>query len=165
MPVPGRFSLRPALGLLCLPLLAAMISGLYRAPTTSPGSGTGLVDMGGWEMPDLLRHLQARGVRFRAVPTAGKGTIAANAFLTAQDRPWADLDALMKDQRTIARWKGVVFCERIPFPEARIWEVECWGPCGLWAYPFIFFGDPQMLAQLRAALAADPPPTASAPPS
>jgi hypothetical protein len=52
-------------------------------------------------------------------------------------------------------WSGVVYCEWGHRNEAREDGLACWGECGLRAGPFLFFGDPEMLAEIRAALAID----------
>jgi hypothetical protein len=163
MLVPGRFSLRLALALLALPLFAGLlVPGLYRRPATVASSGEALVNMDNWEISDLLHHLEAGRQGLRVVPTAPGAEITVNAFVTVEDRPWADLAGLLKDPRLIGRWKGIVFCEYTPSPTVRADEFENWGECGWWAPPFAFFGDPQLLAQIRAALAVGPPQASSA---
>jgi hypothetical protein len=61
------------------------------------------------------------------------------------------------------RWAGVVYCERVRYPadrervveyEYRDEVVQSWADCGLRAGPFLFFGDPELLARIRTALGA-----------
>jgi hypothetical protein len=97
----------------------------------------------------------ARGLDLRAVPTWEKGAIVHNAFLTVGDRPWTDLADLRKDPPNIDRWTGVVYCERLLREDAVEARERLWPDACLYADPFLFFGDPELLKQIRAALAAD----------
>jgi hypothetical protein len=51
------------------------------------------------------------------------------------------------------RWRGIVFCEFSrqlgEIPDA---ELERWGEYGMRLGPFVFFGDPALLRQIRQAL-------------
>ncbi len=148
MPVPVRLTLRPALALLCLPALAGLLASvLYRQAATDARQ----VHLGDWQVTDLLDHLRSRGLTFRAIPTWKGGIIAVNAFLVRGEKPWTDLEGLVKSPKWLPRWKDVVYCERLG-PEAAESRVGCWKDACLRADPFIFFGDPDMLAQIRSAL-------------
>jgi hypothetical protein len=155
----ARWSLswrRPALLILCLPALAALfLPGLSRPP--APGQLK--ADLAGWSVADLVRHLEGRGLGLRGVPTQKGGQITINAFLVRGERPWEELNGLVKDPRQVGRWAGMVFCEPVPTDEAAEVRAEVMGDGVLRVGPFLFFGDPQLLQEIRAALAlpAAPP--------
>jgi hypothetical protein len=50
------------------------------------------------------------------------------------------------------RWTGVVYGECSRHHEDRAGVVEEWADGGLRAGPFVFFGDPKLLARIRTAL-------------
>jgi hypothetical protein len=110
--------------------------------------------MGGWRVPDLIRHLEARGLGLRAHSTSKAGVIIHNVFLTTGPRSWATLSRLGMYPEAIADWDGVAYCEYITWPQERELEVGPWGACGLRVDPFLFFGDPRLLEQIRRALTA-----------
>jgi hypothetical protein len=105
---------------------------------------------------DLLPHLEGRGLHFHASGTRENGPVVRNAFLTREERAWTDLGGLPKDPSKARSWSGIVYCECATREEAREDVLAGWGECGLRAGPFVFFGDPELLAEIRAALAIDP---------
>ena len=56
----------------------------------------------------------------------------------------------------IGGWPGIVYCEWENHGESREDALACWGECGLRAGPFVFFGDPEMLAHIRGIFAVHP---------
>jgi hypothetical protein len=156
MPVPVRPYLRPALALPVLAALAGLVvSRLSWPPDTNPEPKAALVRMDDWELTDLLGRLESRGLGFRAFPTWEGGSVLYNAFLVRGGWTRDELQWLIKDQGCLEQWKGVVYCEREPRPEAAEARVTCWGDACLVAYPFIFFGDQELLMQIRSALSVE----------
>ncbi len=153
MRAPGPPSAAPALAFLGLASLAVLLTARLSRPAGEEGSRPPLPDTTAWTMADLHHHLEDRGLHLRAAGTWENGPVLRNAFLTREERPWADLGGLVKDPSRIAGWAGVVYCEQAIFSRAREDALVGWGECGLRAGPFVFFGDPAMLAQLRDALA------------
>jgi hypothetical protein len=147
----GRPALAPALLLLAV-VGAAAVAGNWVSSEPAAPAGP---DMRGWDVADLVRHLESRGLRFHVCPTRENGPTRWNAYLTRQQRPWEDYGRHGVDPRRIARWYGVVYCQCEGREDARDFEVPRWGMFGLWARPFVFFGDPSMLAEIRAALGID----------
>ena len=80
------------------------------------------------------------------------GNASARAYLSTEAKPGAELYWLVKDPRRMQRWAGVVYCERARRYEHREGVVEGWGDCGLRVGPFVFFGDPALLARIRTLL-------------
>jgi hypothetical protein len=82
------------------------------------------------------------------------GDARTNAYLSTTEKTGAELYWLVKDRTEMHRWAGVVYCERVQYPEDREGMVKLWADCGLRVGPFVFFGDPELLARIRTALRA-----------
>jgi hypothetical protein len=89
-------------------------------------------------------------VRLQAVPK--HGPIGHSAYLTSTAKEWRDLNALSKDPKRIAEWRGVLYCERVG--ESDVTHLlEQWGDHCLVVGPFLLYGDAGLLERARAALA------------
>jgi hypothetical protein len=106
----------------------------------------------------VASHLAARGLSLRVVAAALEGDGRDGAFLTATDKEWEELNGLPKMAECLGQWRGTVYCERLRHPESRDPQVEAWGDGCLEAGPFLFFGDRDLLARIRAELQAPEPP-------
>jgi hypothetical protein len=138
---PALFLLPSALALL---LVAA---GRFALPPESP-----LPRMDGWDVPALARHLESRGLRLHLLPAGRTRGVGHNAYLTETIKYWEDVAELSTDPTRIERWSGVVYCERSRDGLDAEVRLEGWGGCCLQAGPFLFFGDPSLLARIRDAL-------------
>ncbi len=114
------------------------------------GPPTSAVALDDWDIPRLADYLNRKGVPLRLVATQNNGTIRHNAFLTTTDKEWDDLSRPVKDPRWIGRWRGTLYCERNPEGDDLARQ---WGDCYLEVGPFMFFGDPELLARVRTVLA------------
>jgi hypothetical protein len=119
-----------------------------------PAPPPSLVVRGAEDIPGLVALLRSRGLVLRLASTRAHGDIHDNAFLLARARTWAELNRLVKARKYAEQWRGIVFCEcvRDPFPCLQRTEIEAWGDCCLQAPPFLFFGDPELIALIRDAL-------------
>jgi hypothetical protein len=110
-----------------------------------------------WEVPEMIEHLRAAGLDLRVRATARDGEVNRSAFLCETERDWMELNLLRKAPEQVGKWQGVLSVERGRNDET--WEVQArqWGDACLVAGPFIFFGDPGLLARARAALRVDAP--------
>jgi hypothetical protein len=136
--------------------LLTTLAGLIVVALSRPPSPVGWEAMREWSLADLTRHMASKGLRLRPVPTAWRGRIGQNAFLAARERAWEELNRLPKDPAEIGRWSGVVYCERVTGAGTLDEEKESWGGRVLEIGPFAFFGDPDLLARIRAALPDEP---------
>jgi hypothetical protein len=104
-----------------------------------------------WGVPELVRHLEARGLRLHVVPThRTTGDLSKGAYLCERERPWDELNALRPLPELAHEWAGVVWV----LPRPRVFhEAETWGANGLVAGRLLFFGDPALLRRIAAALA------------
>ncbi len=125
---------------------------------------TSAVPLDDWDIPRLVAHLNDAGLRLRIVSTMRDGGSVQTAFLTTTAKEWEDLDGLPKDQKHIRRWRGTLYCERGQVSDlggvgrtfGDDWSglTRQWGDRCLVAGPFLFYGDPELLDRVRAALAA-----------
>jgi hypothetical protein len=99
----------------------------------------------------LAARLKSRGLKLRLVFDAYNGH-SSGAYLTEGSKSWKELNLLPKAQEHIDRWAGTVHCERLNKPGCRSFQVSLWGDYCLEAGPFLFFGDPALLARIRQAL-------------
>jgi hypothetical protein len=145
----------PAWAMVGLPLLlAALICAwnLSRGHRAAPRLPPGLQD---WSIPDLAEHLRGAGLAVRVVAAEEAGILGNRAYLTTTASSWRDLDVLMKVPERLAEWEGTVYCERTQEVD-RVVRLHLWRGCCLCAGPFIFFGDPDLLERIRAALGGTP---------
>jgi hypothetical protein len=133
---------------LALPAIAALavVVGERAGPTTPER----LAD--DWDIPRLVAHLNEAGLRLRMVATRKEGDLYPSAFLTTTDKEWIDFNRLSKDPRLIDRWRGSLYCERGPGGDAWSDLARQWGHLCLISGPFLFFGDPELLARVREIL-------------
>jgi hypothetical protein len=113
------------------------------------------VCMDGWDVHDLAGYLEGQGLRLHLSPTFDGGDARTNAYLSTTAKPIAELYWLAKNRKAMHPWAGVVYCERPPSYDRAADAVESWADCGLRAAPFVFFGDPELLARIRTALGAE----------
>jgi hypothetical protein len=130
-------------------LVGLAIVTCWKTPSAPERSEAGLDD---WEVPDLVGYLQGRGLQLHLSPTGPVANARISAYLTTTAKPGGELFWLAKDRRAMHRWAGAVYCERLRHPEDREECVASWADCGLRAGPFVFFGDPELLARIRTAL-------------
>jgi hypothetical protein len=151
MPPRKRFNpLTLAALALAVALPAAYLACRPAAPP--PGGAPFAVDApAGWGVPELVRHLDAKGLRLHVVPTDhNSGDLKKGAYLSEAERPWGELNALRPLPELAHEWAGVVWV----LPRPRVFhEVEAWGANGLAAGRLLFFGDPALLRRIAAALA------------
>jgi hypothetical protein len=114
------------------------------------GRATPAVPLDDWDIPQLVAYLNGEGLALRLVPTQKNGAISQAAFLTTTDKEWDELSRLAKKQEWIGRWRGTLYCKRNMGGEELAYQ---WGDYHLVVGPFLFFGDPELLARVQAALA------------
>jgi hypothetical protein len=112
-----------------------------------------------WGIVELADQLNRIGVKVQLRSTQQNGTIGQRAFLTSTDKDWHSLNALKKDPNHIGAWRGVLYCERVGEGDATHLTNQ-WGYHCLAVGPFLFYGDADLLRQVRDALLAFAPSTA-----
>jgi hypothetical protein len=140
----------PAATFVALAVLAGLAVAVLWGARSAPERTLAFMD--GWDVPDLVAHLEGRGLKLHLSPTAAGRKANADAYLTTAARPEAELYGLVKDTSTMRPWAGVVYCERLRNPADRQIVLEWWGDCGLQSGHFVLFGDPALLARIRNAL-------------
>lgn len=105
-----------------------------------------------WEIPQLVEYLNDAGLDLHTVSVLKDGDLRRMAFLTTTDHSWLDLNHLIKSPSYIDRWQGTLYCEIGPGENAWIDLDSQWGEHGMKIGPFHFYGDPQLLTQVRVLL-------------
>jgi hypothetical protein len=139
------------------PLFPAVLAGALLAVCVGRREGLPAppaVPLDDWDIPRLVDHLNGKGLGLRVVSTSKDGVVHQRAFLTTTGKEWADLNRLQKDRKQIDQWRGTLYCERGPGGDMSAALTLQWGDCCLVVGPFLFYGDPDLLARARAALAA-----------
>jgi hypothetical protein len=135
--------------------LALAADGWRRSPT--PPDSRPFAPPDQWDCRDVVSHLQAHGLEFRAVSTAEHGPCDQNVFLTKTAKTWAELNGTRKVVERLDDWRGTVYCEKIANPGGQDVRFRLWREGGLQLGTFLFFGDPALLAEIAAALARPAP--------
>ncbi len=104
-----------------------------------------------WEFTELVAHLNHAGLGLRVVSPQQNGVIANTVFLTTTDKGFNEVNRLIKDPRRIGEWWGVLYCERVKGRDSTLWTSQWGGDC-LVLGPFVFYGDRELLKQVRVAL-------------
>jgi hypothetical protein len=138
-------SVHKALPLAVLVVVASLLVA-NRARRRPPEEGPRLDD---WDVPRLVDHLSKQGLELRVVSTQNRSTSLHNAYLTTTDKKWGELNHMLKVPEQAEGWRGTLYVERSHDTDVRAFY---WGDCCLVAGPFVFFGDRDLLARVRAVL-------------
>lgn len=138
-------SVHKALPLTVLLVVASLL--VARRALRAPSDGGHQLD--DWDVPRLVDHLRKEGLDLRVVSTREGGKARHNAYLTASGKGWKELNLMLKVPEQAEQWRGSLYVELCQHPEVR---ASYWGDCCLVAGPFVFFGDRDLLARVRAIL-------------
>lgn len=86
------------------------------------------------------------------VSTAAFVERPSGAYLTTTDVGFDYLNALTRSRESIDDWRGVVECEIVRNPTSRAERGIGAEGCYIVVGNFTFFGDPELLARIAAAL-------------
>lgn len=112
------------------------------------------------EMAKLLRS-KLQGARI--VSTRADGQIDRSFLLTVRDSDEDALRSLPRVPDRIKQWRGTVICEWLVDWQPAELFLEEWREHGFAQPPYVFFGDKDLLAQIKVALrAAETSPASSA---
>jgi hypothetical protein len=100
----------------------------------------------------MARYLEGRGLGLRLIPANQWGRLDHNAFLVRGNYSLVELEGLPKNPASVHLWQGRVFCERWDSRWEAEQRAESWEDACLLACPFVFFGDPELLARFRDVL-------------
>ena len=74
-------------------------------------------------------------------------------YICTQPTPPEQLFRLNRTAQGFARWKGIVFCERVgKYFIIEDFEIQSWGEHGMQIGSLLFFGDPVLLQRIRTAI-------------
>jgi hypothetical protein len=151
MPISSKLSWRvgwPLLHTLLAGALLAVWAG-YRTGNSTPAADP----LKGWDLPQLVAHLNSEGMRLRMLATQKDSEVLRTAFLTTTSKEWGVLNHLTKDPKRFDQWQGTVYCELGPGGNDWADLTHQWGDCCLVVGPFLFYGDRMLLGRIRGALA------------
>ena len=101
----------------------------------------------------MLDHLSAQGLHLHLKSSGAAGDIKERAFFTrSAHKNNETLNRLFKAKQRIEEWQGIVSCERFAAPTVGSEFEHIWGDCCLVVGPFVFFGDRELLSEIREAL-------------
>jgi hypothetical protein len=103
---------------------------------------------------DLAGRLHGLGLE--TIPEAADGDPGNGVFLCDRRREVQSLRRLLRQKGCTADWRGVVLLKRENHPDDVLYrQLDEWGDCGLYEPPYVFFGDAQWIARIRAELGPD----------
>jgi hypothetical protein len=134
-------------------VLPALIVWAGRHGREGPPAVTEVSVPADWAMADLLRKLGPLGLR--VVPANRTGLLEDGVFLTATGLGWEELSTLHKaavpGEGALGAWRGTVFVQASRSrPDTQPLEVG--KRSALHAGRFHFYGDPELLDRIEAAL-------------
>src|SRR5262249_32498907 len=100
---------------------------------------------------DLAVFLQARFPKARIISTRADGQIDRSFLLTMSESDEPTLRRLPRIAERASQWRGTVMCECLVHWETEELLLEPWGEYGLACPPFVFFGDKELLEQIKQA--------------
>jgi hypothetical protein len=103
-------------------------------------------------VPALVAHLEKHGIQLRVIPTARDGDICEGAFLTRSSKDWEQLSVPFRIPEQLPRWQGTVQVQPVSNTLYRTEARLSWGKGGLVYGQLVLFGDPALLAEVRAAV-------------
>jgi hypothetical protein len=155
-----RLDLPTLLWLLAVALLSAGAG--YRLRSAGDGGGAPPAD----SIPALVAHLEQRGIHLRVIPLAHDGDVCQGAFLTRTSSDWKELSFWLRNPQQLSHWRGTVHVQPEHSARAREVALASWGEACMVYGQLILFGDPDLLAEIRAAVEHfSPRSRASGPPS
>jgi|SRR5579884_66897 len=111
------------------------------SPTNIPDSAAGMAALLRGKLPGA-----------RIVSTRADGEIDRSFILTVRDWDEDTLRSLPRASDRAGQWRGTVLCEWLVDWQPAELFLEEWGEYGFAFPPFVFFGDKELLAQIREAL-------------
>jgi hypothetical protein len=100
----------------------------------------------------LVAHLEQHGIALRVVSTAHNGDVCEGAYLTRTSKDWDELSRLMRVPEDLSRWHSTVQVQPEHNTRFRTQARLSWGEGGLVYGQLVLFGDPKLLAEIRAAV-------------
>ena len=143
-----KFALILYCGLLAVFLLADR---LWQSRSEKP------LDIRGWELTDLLAHLQKRGVHLHVVNTRKDGDVRGSVYLNSvylskdPNATWLSLAGKKKVVESIHDWTGTVWVGHALSPFDAEDRLAQWGANGCQIGGLLLFGDEQLLRCIQEA--------------
>ncbi len=101
---------------------------------------------------EMATLLLGKFPKARIVSTRADGQIDRSFILTVRDCDEDTLRSLPRVSERVEQWRGTVLCEWVVNSQPAELCLEEWGEHGLTLPPFLFFGDKELLRQIKEAL-------------
>jgi hypothetical protein len=110
------------------------------------------LDTRGWDLPELVEHLQDRGLPLRVVPSRENGQWGDNVYLTEDPAAtWETFQLKNQTAQRIGQWRRSVWVHRIGPSTDVEWRLLQWEGCGCRVAGFLVFGDPGLIERIKEA--------------
>ena len=103
-------------------------------------------------IPALVAHLEQRGIQLRVIPSARDGDVCEGAFLTRTSKNWEQLSFWLRNPEQLSHWQGTVHVQADGNDRARAETAASLGDACLVYGQLVLFGDPDLLAEIKAAI-------------
>jgi hypothetical protein len=100
----------------------------------------------------LVAHLEQRGIHLRVVADSHGGDIRAGAYLTRTNQNWEQLSVWVRIPQQLPHWRGTLHVKPQRSLLDRAEALANWKECCLVYGQLVLFGDPDLLAEVRAAV-------------
>jgi hypothetical protein len=131
--------------LLVVVLLAALAGYALRGASLRPARPAD-------NIPALVAHLEQHGIALRVIPITLGSDLSGGAFLTRTTQGWKELSSWPRHPGHLSHWQGTVLVQPERIAVNRAETLASWQEGGLVYGQLLLFGDPALLAEIRAAL-------------
>jgi|GEM_PF-3492946 len=125
----------------------ALLLGLGIALQPSPNVEP--IDIGAWDLPQFVNHLEVRGLGLKVVSTRQDGYMTDSVYLSEDTHAtWLGLQSKPRSLEAIDQWQGAVWIERLDCRDGIEWPVQAWGAHGSQIGRFVLFGDASLIERI-----------------
>lgn len=103
---------------------------------------------------EIVAKLRAAGVHLRVVSQREDGRWDNAIYLTKTNKGEQDLKKVPADLGFLARWQGTVVVMRLGNQARYDNQLDLWGDACLVSGEFVFFGDKELLREIRKCMEA-----------
>jgi hypothetical protein len=105
-----------------------------------------------WKVHDLVSHLEQSDTGLHLVFVRGDKNPVGGVYFCDRPRSRGELQRLQRQRKVADAWRGVVFAERMTKTIDLSVDTLNWEENGLIVGDVLLFGDPALLARIKASL-------------